>query len=197
MRSFLLALLAAAALAPAALAADDFPPVEAFQVFEQTAATGTAHHSLSAIPGRAGMETGRPAAGGVGAIRMRKICCECRMNLRKKLLEMIGGLPAEKTELHARITGKIEMDGFTIEKLIFESLPGVYVTRWFTCPTIIRKKVPRCWFPRATRRTEKFIIRNGANGWQNADMWCWRGIPWGRENAASSGTRRRRRVATT
>jgi pimeloyl-ACP methyl ester carboxylesterase len=48
--------------------------------------------------------------------------------LRASLLEMIGGLPDHKTDLHARITGKIQMEGFSIEKLIFESLPGVYVT---------------------------------------------------------------------
>jgi len=40
MRSFLLTLLAAAAIAPAALAAEDLPPVEAFQVFEQALPAG-------------------------------------------------------------------------------------------------------------------------------------------------------------
>ena len=48
--------------------------------------------------------------------------------VRQKVLKMIGGLPSEKTALHPRITGKIQMDGYSIEKLIFESLPGVYVT---------------------------------------------------------------------
>jgi Acetyl xylan esterase (AXE1) len=48
--------------------------------------------------------------------------------LRASLLDMIGGLPDRKTDLHARITSKIQMEGFSIEKLIFESLPGVYVT---------------------------------------------------------------------
>jgi cephalosporin-C deacetylase-like acetyl esterase len=47
--------------------------------------------------------------------------------LRRKLLEMIGGLPDKKTPLNARLTGRIQMDGFHIEKVIFESLPGVYV----------------------------------------------------------------------
>ena len=48
--------------------------------------------------------------------------------MEESLLAMLGGLPAERTPLHARITGKIPMDGFHIEKLIYESLPGVYVT---------------------------------------------------------------------
>src|ERR1043166_2185621 len=37
------------------------------------------------------------------------------------LLAMLGGLPSERTPLHPRITGKIQMDGFRIEKLIFRS----------------------------------------------------------------------------
>src|SRR5256886_621294 len=48
--------------------------------------------------------------------------------MRRELLQMIGGLPEKKTDLRARITGKIQMEGFSIEKLIYESLPGVYVT---------------------------------------------------------------------
>ena len=47
---------------------------------------------------------------------------------KTKLLSMIGGLPGEKTPLNPKITGKIQMNGFHIEKLIFESLPGFHVT---------------------------------------------------------------------
>jgi hypothetical protein len=48
--------------------------------------------------------------------------------LRAKLLEAIGGLPSERTPLNARVTGRIQMDGFHIEKVVFESLPGIFVT---------------------------------------------------------------------
>lgn len=48
--------------------------------------------------------------------------------LRQKVLSMIGELPTRRTPLHSKVTGSIAMDGFHIEKLIFESLPGVYVT---------------------------------------------------------------------
>ena len=51
-----------------------------------------------------------------------------RAELRKSVLEMIGGLPTEKTDLHATITGRVRGDGFHIEKLIYQSLPGLYVT---------------------------------------------------------------------
>ena len=43
---------------------------------------------------------------------------------REKLLAMIGGLPVEKTPLRPQIQGKIQMNGFYIEKLVFESVPG-------------------------------------------------------------------------
>src|SRR5437879_4526809 len=48
--------------------------------------------------------------------------------LRRKVLMMMGGLPTVRTPLQARITGSILMNGFHIDKVIFESLPGVYVT---------------------------------------------------------------------
>ncbi len=53
---------------------------------------------------------------------------QLRAGLRKSVLEMIGGLPTEKTDLHATITGRISGNGFHIEKLIYQSLPGLYVT---------------------------------------------------------------------
>src|ERR1700678_2405038 len=51
-----------------------------------------------------------------------------RAELRKSVLEMIGGLPTEKTDLHATIAGTIPAAGFHIDKLIYQSLPGFYVT---------------------------------------------------------------------
>src|SRR5690349_21272104 len=48
-------------------------------------------------------------------------------DIRQRFLSMIGGLPREKTPLRPRTTGRIQMNGFHIEKLIYESLPGIYV----------------------------------------------------------------------
>lgn len=48
--------------------------------------------------------------------------------LREKVLALIGGLPATRTPLNTRVTGTIPMDGYRIEKLVFESLPGLHVT---------------------------------------------------------------------
>src|SRR4051794_8088347 len=61
-------------------------------------------------------------------IRTEKDLLKMQDSIRQQLLAMLGNFPAEKTPLHPQITGKIPMDGFHIEKLIFESLPGIYVT---------------------------------------------------------------------
>jgi dienelactone hydrolase len=55
-------------------------------------------------------------------------------DLRQKLLTMIGGLPKSRTPLRARITGTIPMNGFHVNKVIFESLPGFYVTALLYVP---------------------------------------------------------------
>ena len=51
-----------------------------------------------------------------------------RAELKKSLLDSIGGLPTVKTDLHATITGRIAGNGYHIERLIYQSLPGLYVT---------------------------------------------------------------------
>ena len=68
-------------------------------------------------------------------------------NMRASLLDMIGSLPDHKTDLHPRITGKIQMEGFSIEKLIFESLPGIYVTALVYVPDDHSTKHPAVLVP--------------------------------------------------
>jgi len=48
---------------------------------------------------------------------------------RDEMLDMLGLLPLpERTSLRARITGTLEHPEYRIEKLVFESLPRIYVT---------------------------------------------------------------------
>lgn len=52
-----------------------------------------------------------------------------RPELRRQFLEMLGLWPLPpRTDLNAVVTGKIESEHFTIEKLHFQSSPGLYVT---------------------------------------------------------------------
>lgn len=48
--------------------------------------------------------------------------------VREKLLQILGGIPTYNGPLNPRITGRIQSEFYTIEKVIFESLPGFYVT---------------------------------------------------------------------
>lgn len=54
--------------------------------------------------------------------------------IRSRLLEILGGLPETRTPLNARVTGSIPRDGYRIEKVIFESLPGFHVTALLYVP---------------------------------------------------------------
>ena len=52
-----------------------------------------------------------------------------RPALRADLFDMLGLKPMpERSPLNATITGRVEQPGYTIEKLHFQSLPGLYVT---------------------------------------------------------------------
>ncbi len=62
------------------------------------------------------------------AIRTEAELQQVQADLRAKLLRALGGLPSTKTPLNAQVTGRIQMTGYHIEKVVFESLPGVSVT---------------------------------------------------------------------
>jgi len=66
-----------------------------------------------------------------------------RPALREDYLDMLGlkPLPA-RTPLKATITGKIENAGYTIEKLHFQSLPGLYVTANLYLPRPANERYP-------------------------------------------------------
>ncbi len=49
-------------------------------------------------------------------------------DLRENFIEALGGLPDAGTPLNAQVTEVIERDGFIVEKVIYESMPGVYVS---------------------------------------------------------------------
>ena len=67
-------------------------------------------------------------------IRTEHELLRVQKEIHQKLLTMLGGLPTTRTPLHPQVTGRIAMDGYHIEKVIFESLPGVYVTALLYVP---------------------------------------------------------------
>ncbi len=62
---------------------------------------------------------------------------------RAQLFEMLGLSPLPpKSDLHSTITGKLERDDIVVEKLHFQSLPGLYVTGNFYLPKNVTSPLP-------------------------------------------------------
>lgn len=51
-----------------------------------------------------------------------------RERMRLQFREALGGLPARDTALNPQCTGTIDREGYAIETVVFESLPGFHVT---------------------------------------------------------------------
>src|SRR5713226_9062659 len=149
-----------AALAGAAsfgtLATEDAPPAKAFCIREQPLEPGPRITPFLQYQTEQAWQEDEERAKAWEAIRDEKELLKAQNGLRQKLLEMIGGLPPAKTDLHAQVTGKIQMDGFSIEKLIFQSLPGVYVTALVYVPDDHSKKHPAVLVPAGHAADGKF-----------------------------------------
>lgn len=51
-----------------------------------------------------------------------------KTKVRQSILDLIGGLPTKRTPLKARAMGGYQADGYRVEKVVYESLPGYFVT---------------------------------------------------------------------
>ena len=107
---------------------DDAPPAEAFHVLPQVSREGPNITPLLKYQTEMAWRQDEQRRKRWEAIRTEADLLGVQQELRNRLLKMLGGLPTEKAPLHSRITGRIQMEGFHTEKLIFESLPGVYVS---------------------------------------------------------------------
>lgn len=66
-----------------------------------------------------------------------------RPELRRQFLEMVGLWPLpDRTPLQATVTGKIDAENFTVEKIHFQSFPGLYVTANLYVPKNIKEPLP-------------------------------------------------------
>jgi len=67
---------------------------------------------------------------------------EARKRLvRERILSTLGPLP-EKTALNAQITGRLEREGYAVEKVLYQSRPGFYVTANLYIPSAGEKPYP-------------------------------------------------------
>lgn len=88
------------------------------------------------------------------AIKTPAQVMKLRDEVRQKLRACFGSLP-ERTPLNARITGKVERDAYTIEKLIYESRPGYPVTANLYVPKNKAGKLPAVLAPCGHTRNGK------------------------------------------
>lgn len=66
-----------------------------------------------------------------------------RPRLQRELWEMLGLWPLpERTDLKVTVTGRVEQPEFVVEKLHFQSLPGLYVTANLYLPRHVSQPVP-------------------------------------------------------
>ncbi|MHC5544483.1 alpha/beta hydrolase family protein, partial [Singulisphaera rosea] len=69
----------------------------------------------------------------VAALKTPEAIRQRQVEIRGKFLEALGDLP-DKTPLNARVVGKDRRDGYSVERLIYESRPHHHVTAAFYIP---------------------------------------------------------------
>lgn len=89
--------------------------------------------------------------------------------LRQRVRVATGLWPMpERTPLHAQVFGRVEREGFTVEKVYFESLPGHFVTGSLFRPTGKSGRLPAVLSPHGhggrtqeydTRRVREMIVK--------------------------------------
>jgi len=77
----------------------------------------------------------------VGRLKTKEEWLNRQAEIKKIMAEAVGEFPA-KTPLNPVITGTLKKDGFTVEKLYFESRPGYYVTAALFLPNTRKGKLP-------------------------------------------------------
>lgn len=118
-------------------------------------------------------ETERLAARQADAIRDRATWEARRPELRRQLLDMLGLWPLpERTPLEAVVTGQVEHDDFVVEKLHFQSLPGLYVTANLYRPRVAAGRLPAILYAcgHAQVKTNGLSCGN-KTGYQHHGIW--------------------------
>lgn len=115
---------------------------------------------------------------------------EYQKQSREKLVAALGGWP-DRSPLDARVVGRIERDGYTVEKVIFESQPHFLVTALLFLPDAAKFKPP---YPgvvepcghssngKAYKSYQTFGCCWPSTGWPR-----WRSIPWIKASACKPG----------
>ncbi len=82
------------------------------------------------------------ADAGWRALKSRAEYDRHRQTLREKYVQAIGGLKFDRTPLNPKVVATVPREGYRIEKVMFESRPGVYVTALVYLPDAAKFKPP-------------------------------------------------------
>lgn len=77
----------------------------------------------------------------IAALKTKERWLSRQKDIRDVLFKTVGAFP-EKTPLNARILSSIKKDKYKIEKIVYESMPGFYVTGCLFLPDNIKGKTP-------------------------------------------------------
>lgn len=81
----------------------------------------------------------------INKLKTKSDWLEKQSKIKKRLKKVIGPFP-ERTPLNVQITGIIKKDGYRIEKLIYESVPGYYVTAALYIPDGVKENAPAIFY---------------------------------------------------
>lgn len=96
-----------------------------------------------------------------------------RAELQRRLREMLSLDPEpERTDLHATVTGIVDRPEFVVERLHFQSRPGLYVTANLYRPREVREPLPAILYVCGHKRMEKDgVIYGNKTGYQHHAAW--------------------------
>ena len=77
----------------------------------------------------------------VAGLKTKEDWLNRQREIREKVQKLVGPFP-EKTPLNPRVESVIEKQGYRIEKIIFESMPGFYITGCLFIPEGIKERRP-------------------------------------------------------
>ncbi len=81
----------------------------------------------------------------IAQLKTRQDWQQRQTKVKETLMQLVGPFP-EKTPLNAQITGIVKKADYRVEKLIYESMPGYYVTAALFVPAALQGKAPAILF---------------------------------------------------
>ncbi len=110
-------------------------------VLEETAAGGPSALLLDRVLTARLAEAGAAIRAAQEKISSLDELAAWQKRMRAACLDALGGFP-ERTPLNVRVTGTVAMEGYRVEKILFESRPAFYVTALLFLPDAARFKPP-------------------------------------------------------